>query len=101
LGFLIPSHRDQLRGVLFEFLGRFLDSGAVVGRLDFAEPFRLGGSAKGLPGTACLWDAYNFSIERREADRQQNLAGASLPRPMLILRKRSAVVGPGALPIQR
>jgi hypothetical protein len=51
--------------------------------------------------TDCLWDAYNFFIERREADRQQNLAGASLPRPMLILRKRSAVVGPGALPIQR
>jgi hypothetical protein len=53
LGFLIPSHRDQLRGVLFEFLGRFLDSGAVVGRLDFAEPFRLGDSATRLPGTAC------------------------------------------------
>ena len=48
--------------------------------------------------TDCLWDAYNFFIERREADRQQNLAGASLPRLMLILRKRAACRWPRRTP---
>jgi hypothetical protein len=34
----------------------------------------------------------------READRQQNLAGASLPWPMLILRKRTACRWPRRTP---
>jgi hypothetical protein len=47
----VPPHRDQLRGVLFEFLHRLLDRLALVGRLDFTKPF--GGGAKRLPGTPC------------------------------------------------
>ncbi len=47
----VSPHRDQLRRVLFEFLGRLLDRLALVSRLDFTKPDGFLGRAVDGPGS--------------------------------------------------